>query len=348
MAKSNFNISLKLLTDNFNKGIRSVQKQLQGFGRFVKGAFALGSITAFGRQMVNVGKDFEDAMARVKAVSNASQKDFQAMQKEAQRLGETTKYTASEAAAALENLTRNGMSARQATESLSGVLQLAGANAIGLAEAADIVTNTMNMFGLSTKDVTKINDILSVTAATTATNISLLYEALVNAAPAAHTLGFSLEETSAAIGALAQRGVKGADAGTQLRMALTKMADPKIIAKMQEMGVAIDAETMKSDGLLGTIKKLKDAHLDLTDLVSIFSQRGAVGMQQLINSYDDFALELEITQAAEGTTQRMFQQGIGTTKKAIDTLKSTYEGFLISLSQKTSGVVNGVIRLLTN
>jgi TP901 family phage tail tape measure protein len=350
MAKKNqsFNISLKLIKTQFDKGIKSVKKQLRTFGSFVKGAFAVGTITAFGRKMVEVGSDFENAMARVKAVTNASKKEFTMMQKEAQRLGETTRYTASEAASALETLTRNGMSATQATKALSGVLQLAQANSIELAQAADIVTNSLNMFGLSVEETTRVNDVLSSTASNSATDITMLYEALTNAAPAAKVLGFSIEETSAAIGALANKGVKGANAGTALRMALTKMADPKIIRKMQDMGVAIDEQTMKEEGLLATVKRLKDAQLSLSDLVAIFSQRGAVGVQQLVDTYEDFEYMLNITKSSAGTTARMFEQGVGSVKKEVDTLKSAYEGLLITLSQKTSGALKGAIRLLQN
>lgn len=339
---------LQLETKQFQQGLNKIKKQLNGFGNFLKGAFAVGSITAFGKQMVNVSKDFEDAMARVKSITNASTEDFEKMSKEARKMGETTRYTASEAAAALENLTRNGMTASQATKALSGVMQLAQANAIGLAEAADIVTNSLNMFGLSVDQTNRVNDVLSSTAANAATNITDLYEALVNAAPAANVLGFQIEEVSAAIGALAQKGVKGADAGTQLRMSLTKMADPKIVKKMQEMGVAIDEETMKSEGLLKTIKRLKDAQLSLTDLVAIFSQRGAVGMQQLISAYEDFDRMLNITRNSAGTTARMFEQGVGTTRKELDTLKSMYEGLLLTIGNKTSGVFNGTVKLLQN
>ena len=346
--KQSFQISLKLIQTQFNKGIQNAKKQLRSFGSFVKSAFALGTITAFGRKMVQVGSEFENAMSRVKAVTNATNREFKMMQKEAERLGATTKYTATEAANALEVLTRNGMSATQATRALSGVLQLAQANSIELANAADIVTNSLNMFGLQVDQTSRVNDVLSSTAANSATDINLLYEALVNAAPAAHVLGFSIEETSAAIGALANKGVKGANAGTALRMALTKMADPKIIKKMNEMGVAIDEQTMKEEGLLATVKRLKDAQLSLSDLVAIFSQRGAVGVQQLINTYEDFELMLEITKNSAGTTARMFEQGVGSVQKEIATLKSKYEAFLISLSKKTSGAVKGVVRLLQN
>ncbi len=339
---------LRLETAEFKAGINKVKKQLNGLANTFKSAFALGSVAAFGKQVIQVSADFEDAMARVKAITNASQKDFENMRKEAAKMGKTTRYTASQAAGALENLTRNGMTASQATKALSGVMQLAQANAIDLARSADIVTNVLNMFGLSVAEVGRVNDVLSSTAANAATDIDNLYEALVNASPAAKTLGFTVEETSAAIGALAQRGVKGSDAGTQLRMALTKMADPKIIAKMQAMGVAIDEQSMKSEGLLGTINRLRKAELSLTDLVGIFSQRGAVGMQQLINSYEDFNRLLEVTKNSAGTTARMFEEGVGSTRKEIDNLKSMYEGLLISIGDKTSGVVNTSVKGLQN
>ena len=247
----------------------------------------------------------------------------------------------------MEYLTRNGMTATEATKSLGNVLKLAQANAIDLASAADMLTNVMNMFGLSVSDGEKIVDILSTTAAHTATNVTELYGALVNAAPAAKVLGFSLEEVSAALGALAQRGVKAENAGTQLRMALVKMADPKIVAKMNEMGVAINEETMKSEGLLGTVKRLVDAHLSLSDLVAIFSQKGAVGVQQLIGAYEDFEYVLGYTSNAAGTANRMFEQGVGSIRKEVDILKNKWNEFLISVNG-SGGVFRSIVRLFQN
>lgn len=345
--KTSMNISLRLMAGQFTKGLKNIRRQIDTFGRYIRSAFALGSVTAFGRSVVKVGADFEDAMARVRAVTDASSMELKTMRNEAERLGATTRYTATEAAGALENLTRNGMTAAQATRSLSGVLQLAQANSIGLAEAADMVTNTMNMFGLSVNDVSRINDTLSSAAANSATDVTLLYEALVNAAPVAKTLGFSLEETSSAIGALAQKGVKGADAGTQLRMALVKLSDPNITKRLRDHGVAIDEETMKSDGLLGTINKLREANLSLTDLTGIFSQKGAAGMSQLISAYGDFERLVGVTGESAGTTERMFSQSVGTMRENIDTLNSAWEAFLIKMQNKTGGVINQAIRFVT-
>lgn len=339
-----------LETAEFKKGINSIKKSLKNIGSYIKGAFAAGSLLAFGKSAIQAGKDFEDAMARVKAVSNASTEDFKAMNEEAKKLGSSTIYSATQAANALEFLTRNGLTAKEATQALGGVLQLAQANAIELAEAADIVTNTLNMFGMKTSEVATVNNILSSTASHTATNVIQLYEALTNAAPAAHTLGFTLDETSAALGALANRGVKGANAGTALRMALVKMSDPLIVKKLNDAGVAVNEYTMRQEGLLKTLEKLKNANLSFEDLVGIFSQKGAVGIQQMVGAYEDI---VEIygkvnREAANGTAARMFKEGVGSVRKELDLLKNQFNVFLIDMGNKTSGMVKGAVRLLQN
>ena len=344
----NLKVLMQLQTKEFQKGINNIRRQLEGFKGFIKSAFALGSITMFGREMVNVSKGFEDSMARVKAVSNATTSEFEKMTKEAMRLGYTTRYTATEAAGALENLTRNGVSAENATKMLASVLQLAQANSIGLAEAANIVTNSLNMFNLSVEESQRVNDVLSSTASHAATDITSLYEAMANAAPAAKIVGFSIEETSAAIGAFAQRGIKGAEAGTKLRIAFQKMSDPKIVAKMKARGIAIDEETMKAEGLLKTIEKLANAQLSLGELGTIFDARSAMALAMLINSLDSFRYLLDVTANSAGTTERMFNQSIGSVQKELDILKSKYQDLLISIGKQTSGVVKSTIRLLQN
>lgn len=343
-----FKMVARLVTKDFEKSIGKMKKQLSIFGNFLKGAFAIGSITMFGKAMVNAAMEFEDAMARVKSVCNATAEEMQMMTAEARKMGETTRYTATEAAKAMENLVRNGLSAQQATKALSSVLQLAQANAIGLDESAVILTNTLNMFNLSVDEAARVNDVLSSTAANTATNVSELYDALANAAPVASVLGFNIEEVNAALGALAQRGVKGADAGTQLRMAFVKLTDPAILKKLKEYNVNIDEQTIKADGLAGTFRKLYNAQLTMTQLVDIFSQKGAAGMANLIMAYQQFERVLNITENSMGTTERMFGQSMGNMNQEIKVLISVWESFLITMGNKTSGIFVGIVRLLQN
>lgn len=343
-----FKMVARLVTKDFEKGIGKIKRQLSIFGNFLKGAFTIGSITMFGKAMVEASMEFEDAMARVKSVCNATTEEMQMMTAEARKMGETTRYTATEAAKAMENLVRNGLSAQQATKALSSVLQLAQANAIGLDEAAVILTNTLNMFNLNVNEAARVNDVLSSTAANTATNVSELYDALANAAPVASVLGFNIEEVNAALGALAQRGVKGADAGTQLRMAFVKLTDPAILKKLKDYNINIDEQTIKADGLAGTFRKLYNAQLSMTQLVDIFSQKGAAGMANLIMAYQQFERVLNITENSMGTTERMFGQSMGNMNQEIKVLISVWESFLITMGNKTSGIFVGIVRLLQN
>lgn len=347
-----FKALLQLESKQFRQGLNNVKKQLQGFAGFVKSAFAIGSITAFGRQMVQVSKDFENAMARVKAVSNASTEDFAAMQKEAKRLGETTRYTATEAAGALENLTRNGLSAQQATKALSGVLQLAQANGIELANAADILTNTMNAFGLSVNDTTRINDVLSSTAANAATNINELHEAMVVAGPYSKIMGKSIEETAAAIGTLANNGIKGSVAGKTIAAMYQRLSaiTPKAAKAMKEYGLEIDEATVKSMPLVDVLQKLSQSGIgnSVEALSNIFGKNFAGNVSQLINNFQDVDRMLGVLKNSAGTTSRMFEEGVGSVTKELDTLRSKYESLLITIGNKTSGIVKGAVRLLQN
>jgi len=353
MANKNLTLkaSVSLEVKKALSGLGKLQTGIANIGKSLATAFSVASIAMFGKQVINIGKDFEDAMARVKAVSNATVGEFNTLTAAARKMGETTKYTATEAAEALEKLTRNGMKATEAALALPSVLKFAQANAIELAQAADILKISLNMFDLSATNSARVADVLSTTAANTATNVLELHDALVNVAPAAKVLGFGIEEVASAIGALAQRGVKGAAAGTQLRIGLIKMVDPKIIKKMQALGIDIDENTMKAEGLYNTLKKFSDQNVSLEQLTEIFSQKGAVGVQQLVNGLEDmqYMMAQIANQAGEGgTTARMFRDGIGSMKRELDTLKSKWESTMIAWSTGTKSPITSAVRFLQN
>lgn len=349
MAKGlNLKAILSLDARQFQQGIGKIQQQLGSIGSAMKQAFAFGSVAMLGKSILMATKNFEDAMARVKAVSNASASEMKMMNDEALRLGATTRYTATQVAETLEVLTRNGFNAQKATKSLAATLQLAQANAVGLADAGNMITNTLNMFGLSVKEVQRVNDVMSSIASNTATNLQDFYDALVNAAPMAHALGISIEETAAALGSLAQRGIKGADAGTQLRMALQKMVDPSSMKKLKALGIEIDEEIIKAEGLKGVLEKLNAANLSVSQLNEIFTVRSSKSILQLVRAVDDFNNILKITENSSGTALRMFTEGVGSVRKELDVLRSVWENLLISIGNSTKGPINGIIRGLQN
>ena len=351
MGKLSFAIALNLLTDGVKKGAAEAQNIVKNLTSKITST--LGSLGlsfgafSFGREALEAGGKFEDAMARVRAVSNATKSEFKAMEDEAQRLGATTKYSATDAANALENLVRNGLKPLDAAKAVGKTLEFAQANTIELAEAADIATNVMNGFGKEVADLGNINDVLSSTAAHSATNVTDLAEALKIAAPIATTAKIGIEETNAALGTLANVGFKGSDAGTGVKQMLIAISSQSSEAAktLKRYGVNLNEMTLKNDGLVKSLQKLKDSGIgnSIQDLVAVFGKLAAPKAAALINNVDKLS-ELSTTlKNSQGENARMFEQSTGKYMNALHTLKSTWESVMISIFKKSEGGVVGFL-----
>lgn len=343
--KLDFSISLKLLNENFKKGINNVKNQLNNLKGWIASAFAIGSILDFTKSIASVGSAFQDQMARVKAVSGATKKEFEEMRKEAEKLGATTRYSATQAAEALENLVRNGLSAKDATKSLAKVLELAGSQAIDLAQAADIATAVMNGFGKSVEDLGRVNDILASTTANSATNVTDLAEALKNVAPIANLLGASMEEVCAAIGTLADVGIKGSQAGNALRGILNRLIKPTKQGQeaLSKYGLSISEAEIKANGLTATLEKLSQVNMSLADQKALFGEEYGSTGAALLSNLPKYTSKKTTIEGSSGEAGRQFKEGQGEFKTAIDSLKSTWESFLNGIFSKTSGIFTGIV-----
>lgn len=352
MAKRDFVVSFRLLDKEFKKGIGGIKAQMNKLKGFATTALAGLGIANFGKSMIEAGKNFESGMARVKAVTNATEAQMKMMSDEAERLGATTKYSASQAAGALENLTRNGLKAEQATKALSKTLELAQANSMELADAADLATNVMNGFGLTVDQLTRVNDNLSSTASHSATNALELGDAIKTVAPLANNCGISIEEVSAALGTLANVGIKGSDAGTALKQVLIGLSSetPKGAKAMAKYGLNINQATIAADGLSGTLKKLAESGIgqDNQALADVFGRRAFAGAAAVINNYEKFVDLHKTLQASSGETARMFSQASGNMDKAIKGLQSAWEALLISIFRSGEGGLVAPINALSD
>lgn len=331
----------------------SIKSKFMEVGSTIAGIVTGGGIMAFGQKIIQVGRDFNDGMARVHAVTQAGADDMKMMSDEAKRLGATTAYTAAEAAGALENLTRNGLNAAQATNALSPTLQFAQANTIGLAEAADIMTNVSNGFNTGVEGMAHVSDSLSYTASHSATNVSQLAEALKNAAPFGHALGQPIEEVNSALGVLADVGIKGSDAGSALRMVMLGLATST--AKQQKVfekyGISIDQQSLKTDGLTKTLEKLRDSGImssasSANDLADVFGRRVSPQAMALLNNIDALQTKLGGLQEAQGTTGDMFEVSMSTVTQEIKGLQSAWEAFLLSIYDSNSDALVAPLQAL--
>jgi len=338
------------------EGLETIRMKVADIGKQMLLALGGGSLLAFSKDVLQVTRDFQDGMARVRAVTNASAEDMKMMTDEARKMGRETIYHATDAAKAMENLARGGFNAAEATTALSRTLQLAQANTISLDEASDLMIRTMRGFALpiSEEEMVHANDVLSKTAASSATNVIELGEALKNAAPFGHALNQSVEEVNAALGVLADVGVRGADAGTALRMVILGLSSPT--AKQQkvfkEFGIEINQQSLETEGLTKTLQRLKDSGIMEASnsaelLANVFGRRCTPQVMALVGNIDRLGEKLGTLNEAQGTTERMFEQSYSNVSQSIFSLSSAWESFKISLGESNSEALVSPIQGLT-
>lgn len=327
------------------EGLENIRVKLVDLRNQIVAAFGAAQMLAFGKDVLQVTRDFQDGMARVKAVTNASAEDMQKMTDEARKMGRETIYHATDAANAMENLARGGFDADESTTALSKTLQLAQANTIDLKEASDLMIRTMRGFELpiTEEEMEHANDVLSKTAASSTTNISELGEALKNAAPFGHSMNQSIEEVNAALGVLADVGIRGADAGTALRMVILGLSSPT--AKQQKVfkdyGIEISQASLQSEGLTKTLQRLKNSGImeasNSAELLGdVFGRRATPQVMALVGNIDRLQEKLITLQDAQGTTERMFKDSYSNVSQELFGLSSAWESFKISIGESNN------------
>lgn len=219
--------------DNASAVLGRLEKNIKTIGVAVAGYFG---IKAFAGGIQGAA-EFEAAMSRVKAATDGTAEEMAGLTKAAQDAGSNTKYTSVQAAAALENLAKAGLSANDAIKTLPAVLALAQAGDIELATASEYVTKAVMGMGLAFEDAGRVADVLAKGANATNTSVDGLAQALSYAAPVANSLGLSLESTVAIIGKFADAGIDASRAGTALNGILSQFQNP-LSSFRKELGAA--------------------------------------------------------------------------------------------------------------
>lgn len=214
-------------------------------------------VVGLGTAAVKTAADFDSAMSKVAAVSGATGSDLEALRDKAREMGEKTKFSASEAAEAMNYMAMAGWKTEDMLSGIEGVMNLAAASGEDLATTSDIVTDALTAFGLTAKDSGHFADILAAASSNANTNVSMMGETFKYCAPIAGALGFSAEDTAEAIGLMANAGIKGSQAGTALRTIMNNLSgDVKIC------GSSIGEVTIATTNADGSMRDLSDILAD--------------------------------------------------------------------------------------
>lgn len=303
-------------------------------------------IVALGGLTVNVAGDFEQAMNKVKAVTEATGTEFSAMRQEAIDLGSSTAFSSTEAAEGMYELASAGFDTTQIMEALPGVLDMASAGSVGLADAAEIASGILNGYGFTAKDLTMVNDVLARDFLATATSLSDLGESFQYVAPTAKSAGLSFTETAAAIGLMGNAGIKGSSAGTGLNAAIGALVKPSKDAQntLRDLGVTVTNSSGKMLPLVDIVRQLSDSGADTADMMTIFGLEAGPKMQALVSQGADAlaALDVEL-QNSGGTAQQVATTQMAGFNGAMDELSSAAEGLMIAIGD--AGVLGFVTDL---
>ena len=267
---------------------------------------------------IKVSADFDSAMSKVAAISGATGSDLQALRDKAIEMGESTVFSATESAEALNYMAMAGWKTEDMLNGIEGVMNLAAAAGADLATTSDIVTDALTAFGQSAEESGRLADIMAAAAANSNTNIEMMGETFKYAAPIAGTLGYSMEDLAIATGLMANAGIKATNAGTALRAGLTRLAAPpkQAAQAMEDYDIQITNTDGSMKSLMEVMEIVRDRLGDLTEseqaaaLKAIFGQNAISGWAAVLNaSEEDFKkLSVAITNsngAAEDMAETM-------------------------------------------
>jgi len=328
--------------DNLNKKTSTLDSRMGGLNKSLKmvGATAL---TYFGGRailrgftdLVQSGMEFSSGMANVQAITGATGEDFKGLTNLAQKLGETTQFSARQASEGMSFLAMAGFKTKDIISAMPGVLNLAAVGSLSLAEASDIASNALTAYGLEAKEIGRVNDMIAKTITSANTDTRQFAEAFKYVAPVAKGAGVQMEELSAAIGILGNAGIQGSMAGTSLRQSIAQIITPAGQKKMQKFGIDVMDATGNMLPLVDIVAQMEKQGLKTADIMGIFGMRAGPGMQVLVNQGADalrgFTKELN---NAAGTADRIARVKLDNLKGDTIKLKSAFEGLQINLEKR--------------
>lgn len=305
-----------------------------------------------GAAAIKTAANFESGMSNVAAISGATGTQLDQLTDKALEMGAKTKFSASEAASAMEYMAMAGWKTEDMLNGIEGIMSLAAASGEDLATTSDIVTDALTAFGLSAQDAGRFSDVLAAASSNANTNVSMLGESFKYVAPVAGSLGYTAEDTAIALSLMANAGIKGSQGGTALRGSLTRLIKPTddAAAIMDEYGISLTNTdgSMKSLGdvmgmlreRLGGLSEAQQAQVAAT----LFGQESMSGMLAIINSSEaDYNKLTDAIYGSEGAATSMAETMQDNLSGQLTILGSTIEGIAISFGNILLPVIKKVV-----
>lgn len=354
------------IQNSLSTGLKAVEGGLTSFEGAAKQAFSVAAkaaavagtaITGIAAASINVGSSYEAQMSTVQSISSATGSEMDLLKAKAKEMGESTVFSATEAGQAMEYMAMAGWKTEDMLNGIDGIMDLAAASGEDLGTTSDIVTDALTAFGLTAADSTRLADVMAAASSNANTNVSMMGETFSYVAPIAGALGYSIEDTSLAIGLMANSGIKASAAGTALRKIFSNTAQG-IELSSKAMG-EFKIKTSKADGsmreLSDVLPELRTAFSKMTEkekaanAEAIAGKTAMSGLLAIVNaSESDYNKLSKAIENSAGAAERMADIKIDNLKGDITLLKSAAEGLGIELYDQMNAGLRGGTTTVTS
>ncbi len=361
MADYSITGDTKLDTSGFTKGVSSMTVAAGNLiADLTKTAGS--KLAGLAQSSVSVGMSFDASMSQVAATMGTTVDQIDSLTKVAKEMGSTTKFTATQAADALNYLALAGYDADKAAEVLPSVLNLAAAGGMDLAYASDLVTDAMASLNIEAnkQNVDEFGNKLAMAASKANANVAQLGEAILTVGGTAANLKEGTTELTTALGLLANVGLKGAEGGTHLRNIILSLQSPTKDASkvMQELGLEVydaqgnmrgldDILTDLNDAMSGMTQGGKDSVINAlfnkTDLAAVNGLLAAQG-EQWETLADQIDAAGEATGDGLGAMEQMAETQIDNLQGAVTIMSSAFEGLQLAIYDELEPTLTDVVK----
>ena len=352
------------LQDRATRQLNAISGKFRSVGRGVAdlarkftmlaGVAGIAAVGLAARNAISTFTDFEKAIANAASVTGATGEVFEAtkthIEAVSRELGETTVFSASQAANAFYDLASAGYNVADMTKSeLKPILDLAAATQTDLTKTTEVVTSTLGQFGLGMESSGRIADVFAATIGSSKATIEALEYSLKYVGPVAKSMGMEIEEVNAILGTLYNAGFKGEQAGTALRGAFSRLLNPTtaVIDQLSAMGLELEDVDPTTRDFADILDTLADAGLDTAGAMALFGVEAAPAMLALTENTDGIReLESALSDAG-GTAETMATQQLDTLSGSFALLKSALEGVSITLGKALAPYVRAFVDGMT-
>ena len=285
--------------------------------------------------------DFEQANVNLSTIIGKNVKDIEALTYSAMELGRTTEYTASQVTLLQTELAKLGFKEGEIMQMQESVLHFATAIGTTLPEAAAMAGATLRMFGLNAKDTEDTLSVLTAGANNSALSFTYYQTAMATVGPVAKTFGFSLRDTVALLGTLANAGFDASSAATATRNILLNLADSS-----GKLAVALGKPVSTFPELMDGLKTLKAQGVDLNTTLELTDKRSVSAFNTFLDGADAALNLRDSLDDVNGVLKKTAEERINTVEGSVKLLQSAWEGLILSFKD-SSGVIKDTIDWLT-